>query len=847
MNALERLSQFVYPPAQGDETAEKRLNRAILMVMAMATSIGGIVWGTIYVLLGVPEVSIWPYGYVVLSAFNLAFYLRTRRYEVLQVGQLLLILLVPVFLQWHLGGFTASGAVMFWSLLSPIVALVVSDEPAEARYWLYGFIGLLLISGFIEASLVPFDKDMPDFGRNLFYVINVFAPGGTTYFIVYYFMGENRRASARMQEQQSRMEEQQMEMEITNEALQDLTLGLEEKVRTSTQELRDALGNLSAIINSLSDGLIVTDLDGRITNHNPTSVMMLGLDDNTLEGQFASEAFDIQLASIISDARRSRESDDIFAIEVPLTAGRIGNAVSTPILLEPQEFDMFDHRTGNTEATIIGTVTLIRDITREKEVDRMKTDFISTVSHELRTPLTSVLGFARIIQKRFGDVLIPQLEGIEDKKVKRATKQVINNVDIIVSEGERLTHLINDVLDIAKMEAGKVEWRIEETSIQEVVERAVNATTGLFVEDSPVDFRSEIDADLPTVNADFERMVQVVVNLISNASKFTEEGSVTCRVKQATDNIIVSVIDTGIGIPQENLNSIFERFTQVGNTMTDKPQGTGLGLPICKQIVEYHGGRIWAESIVGAGTTISFTVPRHGIIPATESHQKVLDDLMKQLQKQVGTVSDDVVSASQKRILIVDDETNIRQLLRQVLENSDYAVDEARDGVEAIKRVKQQRPDLIILDIMMPNVNGFDVATILKSDPETMTIPIIILSIVEDKERGMRIGVERYLHKPINSEALLTEVANVLEERTEPRTVLVMDENASILRTISDVLAAKGYHVVEATNNDELKSKAIDNRPDMIVLTDVTQEQQDLVQTLRFEKGLENVYIVQYK
>lgn len=261
---------------------------------------------------------------------------------------------------------------------------------------------------------------------------------------------------------------------------------------------------------------------------------------------------------------------------------------------------------------------------RLKELDQLKTDFLSTVSHELRTPLTSVLGFAKIIKKRLDKVLLPQLME-EDKQTRKAFRQIRENINIIAMEGERLTNLINDVLDIAKMEAGKVEWKMSPLSLGEVMDRAIIATTGLFNDNSHLTLIKNIEDDLPDVMGDRDRLIQIVINFISNAVKFTDEGAITCRVYQDGDMIVSSITDTGVGLSAEDRAKVFERFKQVGDTLTNKPKGTGLGLAICKQIVDYHGGEIWVESELGQGSTFLFSLPvppANGTepIPADEQH-----------------------------------------------------------------------------------------------------------------------------------------------------------------------------------------------------------------------------------
>jgi signal transduction histidine kinase len=236
-----------------------------------------------------------------------------------------------------------------------------------------------------------------------------------------------------------------------------------------------------------------------------------------------------------------------------------------------------------------------------------KSTFLASVSHELRTPLTSVIGFAKVIRRQLEERILPQVDA-QDQRTQRAIAQVRDNIHVIVAEGERLTTLVNNVLDLAKIEAGRFEWNMQAVSIADVTDRAFAATSGLF-EAKTLELRREIGDDLPEVVADRDGLVQVIINLLSNAVKFTDHGSVTCRAERTDDGILVSVTDTGIGIDPADQDRVFDKFTQVGDTLTDKPHGTGLGLPICREIVERHGGRIWVESEPGVGSTFSFVLP----------------------------------------------------------------------------------------------------------------------------------------------------------------------------------------------------------------------------------------------
>ncbi|MDE3184794.1 MAG: GAF domain-containing protein [Bacteroidota bacterium] len=547
-----------------------------------------------------------------------------------------------------------------------------------------------------------------------------------------------------------------------------------------------------------------------------------------------------------------------LGVPIPVADEIIG-VLSVQSTEQENRFDENDLRLLSTIASSVGVALRNAQLFEEVEQAKMeaekatkiaekaneaKSAFLSTVSHELRTPLTSVLGFAKIISKRLHDKIFPIVDQ-SDPKTEKTVNQINENLNVVISEGERLTHLINDVLDLAKIEAGRMEWNQENVSLGEVVERAISATTSLF-EQKNIKLVKKIDENVPDIIGDTDKLIQVVINLFSNAVKFTEKGDVTCKVYQKGNEVIVSVKDTGIGIASEDYGAVFEQFKQVGgDTLTDKPKGTGLGLPICKEIVEHHGGRIWVDSQVGKGSTFSFAIP---FVPSeNNSHQKPihLNDLVRQLKEQM-VFPELKPNGGNSTILVVDDDDSIRSLLEQELSEAGYLIEQATNGKQALECIRKNRPDLIILDVMMPEMNGFDVAAILKNDPQTMDIPIIILSIVQDKARGFRIGVDRYLTKPIDTAQLFTEVGNLLEQGKSKKKVMVVDEDAAAVRSLTEVLQAKGYQVVES-DGKELAEQAIATKPDIIILNSVYSGKQEIVKTLRFEKGLENVLFFIYQ
>ncbi|TMI81886.1 MAG: GAF domain-containing protein, partial [Bacteroidetes bacterium] len=540
---------------------------------------------------------------------------------------------------------------------------------------------------------------------------------------------------------------------------------------------------------------------------------------------------------------------------VPIPVGdEIIGVLSVQSTEHENSFNDSDLRLLSTIAASVGVAlnnaTLFEDVKQAKmeaeaatkaaeKANEAKSAFLSTVSHELRTPLTSVLGFAKIIRKRLDEKIFPTVE--KSPKAQKTISQISENLNVVVSEGERLTHLINDVLDLAKIEAGKMEWNMEDVTLAEVAQRAIAATAALF-DNKNLDLEKNIQTHLPPITGDRDKLIQVMVNLISNSVKFTPKGKVTCKVSRKKNEIIVSVSDTGIGIAAEDHAAVFEQFKQVGDTLTDKPKGTGLGLPICKEIVEHHGGRIWVESELGNGSTFSFALP----VTKTGAPKPIhIDDLIKRLKEQVSH-SQLASKGNAARVLIVDDDDSIRSLLEQELGDAGYLIDEASNGKEALAKVRANKPDLIILDVMMPEMNGFDVAAVLKNDPQTMDIPIIVLSIVQDKARGFRIGVDRYLTKPIDTGLLFNEIGSLLEQGKSKKKVMIVDEDSGTVNTLTEVLKTRGYAVTES-NGKELFENAVASQPDIIIMNSILSGKQDIVQTLRFEKGLENVLFLVYQ
>ncbi len=370
-----------------------------------------------------------------------------------------------------------------------------------------------------------------------------------------------------------------------------------------------------------------------------------------------------------------------------------------------------------------------------KEMDRLKTQFLANMSHELRTPLNTIIGFSRVI-----------LKGIDGP----ITEQQRADLTSIYNNGQHLLGLINDLLDISRIEAGKMELIFEPVDLQHIIQ-GVMSTAVALVKDKPIELKQEVDSELPIIRADGTRVRQVILNLLSNAAKFTEKGQITLRAHADEENVVISVSDTGIGIPVEAQAILFQEFSQVDASPTRRTGGAGLGLAISRHLVELHGGRIWVESEPGVGSTFTFTLPIAGPEAERAEEPEALADLS--------------ISPDHKLILAVEDDKGAITLYKRYLEKHGYQIVGLNEGKEVIRWARELAPYAIILDLMLPDKDGWQVLEELKSSRETRQIPLIVCTIISDGEaRALSMGAADYLIKPILEEDLLQSLER-LEER----------------------------------------------------------------------------------
>jgi signal transduction histidine kinase/CheY-like chemotaxis protein len=406
---------------------------------------------------------------------------------------------------------------------------------------------------------------------------------------------------------------------------------------------------------------------------------------------------------------------------------------------------------------------------QNREVERatqLKSQFLASMSHELRTPLNAIIGFS--------DLLAEKTAGNLTDKQKRFVEHVRTGA-------RHLLQLINDILDLSKIESGLLELRRETFSASEAMPEVLSVIRPLAMAKK---IRIEHAEEAFSLYADRVRFKQILYNLLSNALKFTPEGgSVHVEGSSNGSLVCISVSDTGIGIRPEDQKLIFEEFRQAGETTRGVKEGTGLGLAITKRLVERQGGTIRVTSELGKGSCFSFT------LPAGRAASQVQPETLPKAFSAVGPLE-----GRKPLVLVVDDEPPARELLASYLEGAGYAVTAVGSGTEAVEKARQLRPDAITLDILMPGGSGFGTVSELKKTVETAHIPIIVVSIVDQKEMAFTLGAADYLVKPVQKSALLAALRKHLRTASGPaNNILVVDDDSETLDVVSETLRSVGY------------------------------------------------------
>ena len=463
----------------------------------------------------------------------------------------------------------------------------------------------------------------------------------------------------------------------------------------------------------------------------------------------------------------------------------------TPGGFPPQVVDLLK-TFASQSALAIQNARLFREIedkSRQLEVaDRHKSEFLANMSHELRTPLNAIIGYSEMLQEDAADL---------------GAEQLTDDLKKINAAGKHLLELINAVLDLSKIEAGKMELYLEDFDVAGLV-RDIAAVIQPLAAKNANRLEVRCPAETGVMRADLTKVRQALFNLLSNACKFTDRGTVGLAVMREStagqDWIVFRVSDTGIGMTPEQLVRLFEAFSQADAATTRKYGGTGLGLALSRRLCRMMGGDVTVESESGRGSIFTIRLPAQ-VVEAVEAPASP-----------AGAAG--AVSAGIGTVLVIDDEAAVRDLMQRFLTKEGFRIVTASAGEEGLRRARELRPDAITLDVMMPGMDGWAVLSALKADPDLADIPVIMLTIVDDRNLGYALGASDYLTKPIDRERLVT----VLKHYRREHPVLVVDDDAGLRQLLRRMLEPEGYTVVEAENGRVALDRLRDVSPSVILL-----------------------------
>jgi PAS domain S-box-containing protein len=575
----------------------------------------------------------------------------------------------------------------------------------------------------------------------------------------------------------------QVATSINNAELYRLIREQAERLGSMLRAQQEEASKSQAILEGVADGVMVANGQGRVVLFNAAAERILEARRDEIVGRPMEDLLGLYGAAgmnWLNQVHRWLLSADARA-EVPSVEQRL----------------QFENRFVNVHVApvtmgeeYLGNVSVFRDITKEVEVDRAKTEFVSTVSHELRTPMTSIKGYA--------DLMLLGAAGTMNEDQRRF-------LSIIKANADRLSVLVNDLLDISRIEGGRVELDIKPLRLEALVDQVANSLRGK-VEEKGLKLFISLPLDMPTILGDRDRVIQILTNLVSNAYQYTKPGgTITVTARHTGSMVQTDVADTGIGIAKEDQAKVFERFFRSDDADVQTFAGTGLGLAIVKTLMDMLHGKIWLESDLGKGTTFSFTLPVGEDQPAEEPAPTAASQIMSFSRK----------NGNRRHVLVVEDDPNIAQLINHHLTEGGYAVSMVGRAEDALQAARQERPDLITLDIYLPGTDGFELLQTLKSDEATADIPVVIVSVLPDRKQGLRLGAVDYVTKPIDEALLMSTVGRVLSGAGK---VLVVDDDRDTLDLLRQALTTQGFDVRTTGSGRRALQMVREDKPDLILL-----------------------------
>jgi PAS domain S-box-containing protein len=625
----------------------------------------------------------------------------------------------------------------------------------------------------------------------------------------------------------ARVRERTADLARANEELRHARDDLELRVQERTADLARANDELKktttlqrAILDSANYSIVSTDAHGVIQTFNAAAERWLGYMPHEVVGRQTPVRFhDLnELAARQAELGEELGMPIEGGFEVLVTRARCGTTEErewTYVRRDGSRFPVLLSVTAlhDDAGTVAGFLTVASDITERKRVEeelrrvmasaeaanRAKSEFLANMSHELRTPLNSVIGFTNLLLKN---------------KAGNLRGQDLTFLERVLDNGKHLLKLINEVLDLAKVEAGRMQLELGTLSLGDLVHSTLAALEGQL-RGKNVRLVAELPERIAPLETDAGKLKQVLINLVGNAIKFTERGTVTVRVETDPADerpLALDVIDTGIGIPADKLHSIFDAFHQGDASTTRQYGGTGLGLTIARSLCKLLGYGIEVHSRVGYGSMFRVVLgEKDEQAPPRPPGLSLTKEIMLRAEK-VTRLED----LRGKRVLIIDDDSDSRILLTQYIEDCGCRVLAVDGGEQGLPLAQQFHPDLIVLDLMMPGMNGWDVLKALKAHPTLSEVPVVVVSIVARENRGTILGAVDFLDKPVSREALHAILRRNLESRQGR--ALVVDDNADARRLMSLYLQEEGFETCEAVNGLDALERLERFDADLVIL-----------------------------
>lgn len=587
------------------------------------------------------------------------------------------------------------------------------------------------------------------------------------------------------------------------ERLQGTYLEMEQKndeLVRSQDELRRQKEYSEALVLNSPVALVTMDVDRKVLSWNPAAEKLFGYTRDEAVGREVYELISTTPEMQDEDANFMQRIDrEGYVGAVTRRSRKDGTLVDVDLRSVPVTV-------GEEQATTY--LAMYHDITelqrsrqQAEAANRSKSTFLANMSHELRTPLNAIIGYSEMLHEEAEDLgqddFIPDLEKIN-------------------SAGKHLLGLINAVLDLSKIEAGKMDLYLETFDVAGMVEDTAAVVHPLVVKNNN-ELQIRRPETLGPMRADLTKVRQAVFNLLSNACKFTEGGTISLDVARepgegGEDRIAFAVSDTGIGMTQEQLGKLFEEFSQADASTTRNYGGTGLGLALSRRLCRMMGGDITVQSEPGKGSTFTIDLPAEVRDPAEELVQTIVPQPRVLEEEEIAETAEGA-----NTVLVIDDDATVRDLMERFLGKEGFRVVSAGGGEEGLRLAEELRPDVITLDAMMPGMDGWSVLSHLKANPDVSGIPVVMLTMVDDKSLGYALGAAEYLTKPIERQRLVSILEKYRNEHS-PCEVLIVDDEPVNRNALRRMLEKEGFGVAEAENGRAALEHVARNRPSAILL-----------------------------